>query len=134
MLSPPGGTRTGKWTVRASCFSYAWLLRSMRPVYPAVKILLHNHGDRFLLVIAQLHFDLLAHLLARGVDREVHLLPLADHIECRAELQAHAFVLRRVVDHVLADELERLVGGIELATRARGQRAGACRGSGRPRS
>src|SRR5687767_9735616 len=49
-----------------------------RPVDPAVEALLHEHRDRLLLLVAHLDLDLLGHRLARGIDREAHLAPLAD--------------------------------------------------------
>jgi hypothetical protein len=49
-----------------------------------------------------------------GVDAEIDLAALADHVERRTEADPDFLVLRRVVDLVLADELEAAVRGIEL--------------------
>ncbi|MBI4195025.1 MAG: hypothetical protein HY526_08105 [Betaproteobacteria bacterium] len=81
---------------------------------PDVEVFRDDHGHGFGLVIAQFHLDLLAHGLARSVDRKVDLAPLADHVERGAGLDQHFFVFRRVVDPVFADELERVVRAVHL--------------------
>ena len=111
--------------VRASSFSKLCVLREDLPVAPAIEVFLHHHLDRLRLVVAQLHFDLFFHPLAPWCRRvKIDLAALADHVERRAQLHAHLLVLRRVVDLVLADELEAAVGLVELrhAHAARGQR------------
>ena len=72
-------------------------------------------GRRGRRLAAHLDLDLLLHPARLGVDAEVDLTPLADHVEGRAELHAHRLVLRRVLDAVLADELHGSVARIGLA-------------------
>src|SRR5690349_2411863 len=99
-------------------------LRQDLPIAPAVEVFLHHDIDWLRLVVAQLHFDLLFHPFGGSVDVEAHLAPLADDIERRAELHAHGFILGRVIDLVLTDELEAVVRLVELrhAQSSRGQR------------
>src|SRR5690606_21693761 len=70
--------------------------------------------DRLILVIAHLDLDRLVDALRASIDRELGLPALADDVESRAELDGHGLVLRRVIDDVLADELERIVALVEL--------------------
>ena len=49
-----------------------------------------------------------------GVDAEIDLAALTDDVEGRAQLDLHRLLARRVVDQVLADEFEAVIGGIEL--------------------
>ena len=68
-----------------------------------------DHADfhrRVLLAVAQLDFKRFVNPFVAGVHAEIRLLALADEVEGIAGGHADGFVARRVVNRVLADELQ----------------------------
>src|ERR1039458_7888728 len=65
---------------------------------------------RVLLAVAQLDLERFVNPLVAGVHAEIRLLALADEVEGIAGGHADGFVARRVVNRILADELQLAVG------------------------
>ena len=105
----------GKTTVRASVLAIVVRLRADVPVHPSIQVLLDDHLDALLLLVAQACTSISSVIVLREVSTRKSICrrsPTTSKAE--PSLSKHLFVARRVVDRVLADEFERLVGRIEL--------------------
>ena len=108
--------------LRGECGCLGPFVRRAEDLPVAADRLVHFHGDRHGLVIAQR--DLVLHFVGIAAERPViGLLALGDHVKGVAGVQADLFVFRRVADAVFPGE-ERLAVRIGLIDAHRSRRQG----------
>src|SRR2546422_5117137 len=110
----------GDVELRGPGFGFGPLVSGFQHLPVPTDRLVDLHGDRRFLVVAQ--SDLKLHLVEPvGELLEIGLLALADDVKGIADVQAEGFILGRVVDAVLTNELHPTLGvGLIDAHRARG--------------